>query len=185
MYGFIKYSYTCLELRELLLALARLGEDTKNVEADSLGERSALANSDLVTLINTESRGDVGSKVLVALLVTVVLGNVVEVFTTDDDGSVHLGGDDSASQNLTSDGHNTGEGALVVNVVTVDSLSGGLETETNILVPTLGVLVDLSLGVLENVRLLKRTLVLDSCFDFNRRFIRQRRDTLESVGEIF
>lgn len=35
-----------------------------------------------------------GSEVLVALLVTVVFGDVVEVFTTDDKGTVHLGGDD-------------------------------------------------------------------------------------------
>lgn len=98
-----------------------------------------------------------------ALLVTVVLGNVVEVFTTDNDGSVHLGGDDSAGQNLATDGHNTGEGALVVNIITSNGLSGGLETETNILVPTLGFLRDLSLGVLENVRLLKKKFnMLDS-----------------------
>jgi hypothetical protein len=36
----------------------------------------------------------VSRQVLVALLVTVVLGDVVKVFTADDDGTVHLGGDD-------------------------------------------------------------------------------------------
>jgi hypothetical protein len=60
----------------------------------SLGQRTALADGNPVTLLNTESGGDVSRQVLVALLVTVVLGDVVKVFTADDDGTVHLGGDD-------------------------------------------------------------------------------------------
>ena len=59
----------------------------------SLGEGTALADSDGVTLLNTESGGDVGREVLVATLVTVVLGDVVQVFAADDEGTVHLGGD--------------------------------------------------------------------------------------------
>lgn len=139
----------------LLASLGSTREDTENVEANSLRKRSALTNSDLITFLNTESRRDVSSEVLVALLVTVVLGNVVKVFTTDNDSTVHLGGNNGTSQNLTTDRNNTSEGALVVNVVTIDGLRGGLETETNLLVPALGLLVDLGLGVLENVRLLK------------------------------
>lgn len=54
------------------------------------------------------------SKVLVPLLVTVVLGDVVEVFTADDDGTVHLGRDDTAGQDTATDGDQTGEGALLV-----------------------------------------------------------------------
>ena len=138
----------------MLLALGGLGKDTEDVETDSLAKRSALADGNLVTFLNTESRGDVGSKVLVTLLVTVVLGDVVEVVTSDNDGTVHLGGNNDTSQNLTTDGNNTGERALVVNVVTRDSLRGGLETETNILVPTLGLLVDLSLVEGKDMRLL-------------------------------
>lgn len=128
------------------MPLVAPGRTRRTLEADSLGERSALANGNLVTLLNTESRRNVGSKVLVALLVTVVLGDVVEVVTSDNDGTVHLGRDNSTGQNLTTDRDNTGERALVVNVVGADGLSRGLETETNILVPTLGFLVDLGLG---------------------------------------
>src|SRR5690349_22815151 len=76
-----------LELGELLGSLALAGEDTEDVEADGLGEGPALANDDLVTGLNTESGGDVGGEVLVALLVTGVLGDEVEVFTTDDQGA--------------------------------------------------------------------------------------------------
>lgn len=54
------------------------------------------------------------SQVLVALLVTVVLGDVVEVFTADDEGTVHLGGHNAAGQNTATDGDETDEGALLV-----------------------------------------------------------------------
>ena len=80
----------------------------------SLGERTALADGNGVTLLNTESGGDVGREVLVASLVTVVLGDVVKVFTADDEGTVHLGGDDLSGEDTATNAHSTGEGALVV-----------------------------------------------------------------------
>jgi hypothetical protein len=40
-------------------------------------------------------------KVLVTLLVTGILGNKVKIFSADDNGSVHLGGDNSACENTT------------------------------------------------------------------------------------
>jgi hypothetical protein len=88
----------------------------------SLGEGTALANGNPVTLLNTESGGDVSSEVLVALLVTVVLGDVVEVLAADDDGTVHLGGDNTAGQDTATDGDETSEGALLVyrNLLAVD-----------------------------------------------------------------
>lgn len=55
-----------------------------------------------------------GSQVLVALLVTAVLGDEVEVLAADDDGTVHLGGDDGAGQDTATDGDETGERALLV-----------------------------------------------------------------------
>ena len=90
-------------------ARARVGGSTY-----SLAERSALANGDLVTLLNTEGGGDVRGEVLVALLVTGVLGNEVEVLAADDKGSVHLGGDDGAGQDTATDRDETSEGALLV-----------------------------------------------------------------------
>ena len=80
----------------------------------SLGERSALANGDLVTLLNTESGRHMSSEVLVSLLVSVVLGDVVEVLAADDDGTVHLSGNDGAGQDTATDGDVTDEGALLV-----------------------------------------------------------------------
>ena len=49
-----------------------------------------------------------------ALLVPVVLGDVVKVFTANDDGAVHLGGHDGAGQDTAADRDHAGEGALLV-----------------------------------------------------------------------
>ena len=111
------------------------------------------------------------SEVLVPLLVTPVLGDAVDVKQTiravsflaplnhqhlgtlenaqvkvvpsDDDGVGHLGGPDDTREDSASDRNVTGEGTLLVDVGSVDGLSGGLETKTNILVPSLGLGVDL------------------------------------------
>ena len=43
-----------------------------------------------------------------------VFGDVVEVVPTDDDGTGHLGGNDTAGQDTAADGDVTSEGALLV-----------------------------------------------------------------------
>lgn len=48
------------------------------------------------------------------LLVSLVLWNVVEVVTANDEGSVHLGGDDDTAEDTATDRHETGEWALLV-----------------------------------------------------------------------
>lgn len=156
-----------LELAELLDALASSGQDAQDVESDSLAERSALANGDLVTLLNTEGGGDVRGEVLVALLVTGVLRDEVEVLAADDQGAVHLGGDDGAGEDTATDRDEASEGALLVDVVALNGGLGGLEAQTDILVPSAASLarasrLRLGLGVLEDVRLLlESTLRLD------------------------
>lgn len=80
----------------------------------SLAQRSALSNGNLVTFLDTESGGNVGSEVLVSLLISGILGDVVEVFTADDESTVHLGGNDGAGQDTTTDGDLASEGALLV-----------------------------------------------------------------------
>lgn len=74
----------------------------------------------------------------VSALVSVVLGNVVKVFTTDDDGTLHLCRDHTSRQDTTTNGNKSGPGALLVDVLTVNGSTGSLEAETDILVPTLG-----------------------------------------------
>lgn len=45
-----------------------------------------------------------GGEVLVALLVTVVFGDVVQVLAADDERAVHLCGDDGAGEDTPADG---------------------------------------------------------------------------------
>ena len=96
----------------------------------------ALTDSDNITGLDTdESGGAVSSQVLVSLLVTVVLLHVVQVVTTDDDGTLHLGRNDGPSKDATTDTDVTSKGALLIDVDAIDGLRRGLEPETNILVP--------------------------------------------------
>ncbi len=109
-----------LELVELLDRLTRTRKHAQNVEPNlrvlpfvmrrhdatySLTQRSALADRDAVSLLHTERRADVGSQVLVPLLVSRVFGDEVEVFAADDDRTMHLGRDDRSSENSAADGH--------------------------------------------------------------------------------
>lgn len=127
---------TNLELAEFLDRLASSGQHAQDVETNlllvsissrliaewssgrmithSLAERSALADGDLVTLLNTERGRNVGGEVLVSLLITGVLGDEVQVLSSDNESSVHLGGDDSAGQDTATDRNEASEGALLV-----------------------------------------------------------------------
>ena len=58
-----------------------------------------------------------GGDVPVAFFVPVVLGDIVQVVPSDHDGSLHLGRDDDALEDLASDGDSGGEGTLAVDVV--------------------------------------------------------------------
>jgi hypothetical protein len=73
-----------------------------------------LSNGNLITLFNTESWRNVRSEILVSLLISGVFGDEVKIFSADDECAVHLGGDDSASQDTATDGNETGEWALLV-----------------------------------------------------------------------
>jgi hypothetical protein len=156
-----------LELAELLHGLASSGQHAKDVETDSLAEGAALANSDLVTLLQTESGRNVNGKVLVALLVTRILGDEMQVLAADDSSSVHLRRDHGAGKDTAADRDETSEGALLVDVAALNGRLGGTETQTNVLVPSAATLarsgaLGLGLRVLEDMGLLlESTLRLD------------------------
>lgn len=101
--------------------------------------------------------GDVG----VALLETVVLLDVVEVVTAEDNGALHLGGDDNTTEDAAADGDVTGEGALLVNVRATDSSVGGLEAQADVTEVTrnLRVLRDGALGAQVHGGLLLESLL--------------------------
>ena len=75
----------------LAAASVSLGVNLDNVEANGLGKRSALTNSHDITLLNTgEGGGAVSGEVLVSLLESVVLLDVMQVVSSDNNGSSHL-----------------------------------------------------------------------------------------------
>jgi len=55
----------------------------------------ALASDNNITFVDIESGRDVNWVVLRSLFISIVLSDVVKVISSDDDGSVHLGGDDN------------------------------------------------------------------------------------------
>merc|ERR1712168_1251240 len=85
-----------LELGEALLGRPGL-VDFDDVEFDGLGQRSALADGDEISLSDiTEGGADVSGEHLMAFLESVVLLDLVQVVTTDGAGSLHLEfGDDA------------------------------------------------------------------------------------------
>jgi len=109
-----------------------MGDD---VELDSLGQRTALSNSNNVTFINWEAWGAVSVNVLVTLFETTVLLDVVKVITTDDNGALHLGGDNKTLEDLSTDGNISSEGALLVDEVSLDGSIRGLNAKSDILNP--------------------------------------------------
>lgn len=74
--------------------------------------------------------------VAVTLLETSVLGNIMEIISTENDGAVHLVGNNNTTKDTSADGHISGPGALLVDVLTLDGGTGSLESQTDVLVPS-------------------------------------------------
>lgn len=154
-----------LKLAELLsrLASVALALDLQDIEADSLGQGTAFTDSDNITNLDAnEGRRAVSSQVLVSLFVTVVLLDVVQVFTADDDGALHLGAHDGTGEDTATDRDVSGEGALLVNVGAGDGFLRGDEAQTDVLVPagTLALGNDALVVGEDGVLLLERLVVL-------------------------
>lgn len=77
------------------------------------------------------------SCVAVPFLVSLIFLNKVQVISADDDGSIHLCGFDTAGENASSDGDIPSEGALVVDIVTLNSFLGSLEAHSHRLKPSI------------------------------------------------
>lgn len=97
----------------------------------------AFTNGNNISGLDTdEGRAAVSGYILVALLVAIVLAHVVQVVTTDDDSAFHLGADNRTSENTSTDGDVSSEGALLVDISSSDGLLGSLEAKADVLVPT-------------------------------------------------
>ncbi len=101
---------------------------------DSLAQRSALTDQHNISDLDVERRRNMGRQVSVSLLVPVVLGHVVEIVPSDDDGPLHLGRDDHSLEDLASDRDVAGEGTFFIDVATLDGFLGGSEVQAHVLV---------------------------------------------------
>lgn len=140
--------------------------DSDDVEADGLGERSALADSDDITNSGTgEGRRQMSGHVVMSLLESVVLLDVMEVISSQDNSLVHFVGQDDTLEDSSSDADIGGEWALFVNVRSLNGGLRGLESKTDFLIESGsggGLLGDDFLGVHEDSKLL-----LESSFGLN------------------
>lgn len=105
-------------------------------------------------------------KVGVTLFETTVLLDVVHVVSANNECSLHLGGDDNTSEHASTDGDISSEGALLVNISSLDGLGRCLDSQTDLFYVTHGLLAFISNGALagdENgILLLVRLFVLYS-----------------------
>jgi len=81
-------------------SLVFLGEDLKDIESDSLGQGSALASNDSVTILDVEAWSAVDWGILMSLFESVIFSDHVEVISSDDDGPGHFGGNNSKVSKL-------------------------------------------------------------------------------------
>lgn len=77
-----------------------------------------------------------GGQILVALLITIVLLNIVQIVTTHNDGAFHLGAYNNTAEDTSTDGNVASKGALLIDVSASNGLLGSLKTKAYILVPT-------------------------------------------------
>jgi hypothetical protein len=98
----------------------------------------------------------VSRQVLVTFFVTVILWDVMKIFTTNSNCSLHLCRHDRSRQDSSTDADSSRrERALFVYVSTLNSLLGGLEAKTDIAVPAFWstLLFGSKLRILENTSL--------------------------------
>lgn len=88
-----------------------------------LAQRPTLPHRNLITVLNTESGRHMRSQVLVSFLVSRILGNEMEVFTPDDERSVHFRRHNGAGQDTPADGDLTSEWTFLV-YIAENKLSG-------------------------------------------------------------
>jgi len=119
-----------------------------DIETDRLAERAALSNRHDVSFLDGKCRRAVNGDILVPLLETTVLGDVVKVIPSNDDGTLHLGAQHQTLEDTSTDRYIAREGAFLVNVGRFQCGGGGLDAQTDRLGETHGLLADISNGAL-------------------------------------
>ena len=100
---------------------------------NGLAKWPAFTDLDDITLLNNESWAAVSWDLSVPLLETLVLSDPVEVISPDDDGPLHLGGNDNTPHEAAPDGDGTSEWALAIDVFALFGGLWSLDAQTNVL----------------------------------------------------
>lgn len=87
-----------------------------------------------------EARGDVGRNVCMALLISLILFNVMQIVAANYYCPVHLGTLHLTAQDATADRHVSGKWAFMVDVISFYGFFRGLESKTNGFVPAVSTL---------------------------------------------
>ena len=74
------------------------------------------------------------------LFVTLVLFDVVQVVSTQDNSAMHLGAHNTTRQDTSSNGHISSEWALVIDIFPLNCLLWSSESKTYVLVPPISTL---------------------------------------------
>ena len=113
--------------------------DSENVVSNGLGDWSALSDGEDISDSNSlESWGKMGRKVVMSLLESVIFLDIMEVISSQDDSSSHLGGKDDTFTDSSSDRNVRSEWAFLVNILTLHGVGWGFETESNLFVISAG-----------------------------------------------
>ena len=107
-------------------------DDFQDVEVNGLAERSTFTDDDNISFLDWESWWAMDWKISVSLFISIVFGNVVEIISSDNDGSLHLCGDTDSLEDLSSDWNVAGEWALFVNVGWFDGFLWGSESKSDV-----------------------------------------------------
>jgi len=108
--------------------------DFEDIERHCFAKGTTLSDENNISFFYRESGRNMSRDVGVTLLISVILGNVMQIITSHNNCSLHLGWNDDSLEDLSSNGDIGSEGAFLVDVVSFDSLLGSLEVESDVLV---------------------------------------------------
>lgn len=100
---------------------------------DSLSERSALTNDNDISFLNWESGWAVDWDISVSFFISIIFWNIMEIISSDNNGSLHLCWNYDSLKNLASNWDVTGEWALFINVFWFNSFFWCFEAKSDIL----------------------------------------------------
>lgn len=107
-------------------------DNFQDIEVNGLAEWSAFTNDDNISFLNGEGWRAVDWKISVSFFISIVFWNVVEIISSDDDGSLHFCGNTDTLEDLSSDWNVAGEWALFVNICGFNGFFRSSESESDV-----------------------------------------------------